>query len=162
MGMPRRFGCDPRELVGCVQCVTTYSPVEHVRLTDRLSAGLANFNKSLAGFLAVAGAAGAPFGYGWGFQYDCEAGGWLRDFPDLERPLGPPAGPPTISHVTPPPSGRGAPAAVFTRRFRSGVRAFFNATAQPRDSNSCIEWTDGARTDGNGGCARMDAWASGW
>ena len=129
-----------------------------------IDAGFANFNKSLAGFLATAGGNGAAFGYGWGFQYDCEGGGWTRDFPELHKPLGPPAGPPKISNVTKNPTGRGSPTAVFSRRYMSGVRAFFNSTLHPKDSGSCIEWSDGSRTEAGGGCDQMDAaWAStGW
>ena len=34
-----------------------------------MNEGVGNFNKSLAGFLATAGGAGTPFGYGVGFEY---------------------------------------------------------------------------------------------
>ena len=75
--------------------------------------GLASFNKSLAGFLATAGAAGTPFGFGTGFEYDCEEGGWLRDFPELHKPLGPPSGPPVLSRVN---HTSGHQAEVITRK----------------------------------------------
>lgn len=115
---------------------------------------IGNFNKSLAGFLATAGGAGTPFGYGVGFEYDCEEGGWLRDFPEIHKPLGPPAGPPKVSDVNVTARSR---AAIFTRLYASGVKAFYNSTAHPRDSSACVEWSDGSRTDA-GGCGAMDAW----
>lgn len=125
---------------------------------------IGNFNKSLAGFLATAGAAGTPFGFGVGFEYECEEGGWLRDFSELHKPLGPPAGPPKVSNVN---ITAGSRAAVFTRAYKSGVKVFYNSTAHPRDSSACIEWGDGSRTDA-GGCEAMDvhmlshAWQGAW
>jgi hypothetical protein len=116
--------------------------------------GRTNFNKSIAGFLATAGGAGTPFGYGLGFEYDCESGGWLRDFPELHKPLGPPAGPPKVTDVQN--LGHNQKSAVFTRLYKSGVRAYYNATAHPRDGASCVAWADGTVTDANGGCKQME------
>lgn len=90
----------------------------------------ASFNKSLAGFLATAGGAGTPFGYGVGFEYDCEQGGWLREYAELDQSVGPPAGPPKITNMSGG-GGRGPTTAIFTRRYASGVRAFFNASTPP-------------------------------
>eukprot|EP01043_Picozoa_sp_COSAG02_P047162 COSAG02_NODE_4491_length_5296_cov_107.763299_1_plen_360_part_00 len=114
----------------------------------------ANFNKSLAGFLATAGGAGTPFGFGLGFEYDCEAGGWMRDFPELHQRVGSPTGPPNVSNVIN--LGRNQRAAVFTRLYKSGVRAYFNATISPRDAASCVRWADGSFTDANSGCEQME------
>ena len=120
--------------------------------------GRNNFNKSLAGFLATAGGAGTPFGYGVGFEYECEGGGWLRDFPELDQKLGEPSGPPKVSNKV---KVNRSTAAVFSRVYTSGVKVFYNATLQPRDAKSCVQWSDGSRTDGNGGCEAMDTW-HGW
>lgn len=64
-----------------------------------INQGHVNFNKSLAGFLATAGAPDTAFGFGVGFEYPCEDGGWLVDYPEMRQPLGPPTGPPSITHV---------------------------------------------------------------
>lgn len=121
----------------------------------------ASFNKSLAGFLATAGGAGTPFGYGVGFEYDCEQGGWLREYAELDQSVGPPAGPPKITNMSGG-GGRGPTTAIFTRRYASGVRAFFNASNPPSTSSSCVAWSDGSRTESNGGCAQMHAWRGTW
>jgi hypothetical protein len=117
--------------------------------------GRVNFNKSLAGFLATAGGLGTPFGYGVGFEYDCEEGGWLRDFAELDKKLGEPSGPPKISNKV---KVNRSTAAVFSRSYSSGVKVYFNATLSPRDSSSCVQWSDGSDTDSNGGCEAMARW----
>lgn len=120
----------------------------------------ANFNKSIAGFLATSGAASTAFGFGVGFGYDCEEGGWLVHYPELDQPLGPPLGPPKITNVSGG-GGRSPQSAVFTRRYTSGARAFFNASNPPSSASSCVAWSDGSTTDGNGGCRQMRAWPRG-
>jgi len=110
-----------------------------------------NFNKSLAGFLATAGGAGTPFGFGVGFGYDCEEGGWLKEYPELDKPLGRPAGPAKVAQQ---PDG----STIFTRKYTGGVSAFYNATVHPHNSASCVMWADGTHTDGHGGCAQAAAW----
>jgi hypothetical protein len=117
--------------------------------------GDVNFNKSLAGFLATAGAPAVAFGYGVGFEYDCDEGGWLVDHPELSQPLGPPAGPPIVTHAN---HSRGNQHAVFTRGYTSGVRVYYNATAHPSHSASCVRWVDGSSTEANGGCGQMERW----
>ena len=87
--------------------------------------GPVNFNKSLAGFLATAGGSGTPFGYGVGFEYPCEDGGWLTEHPELDRPVGEPAGPPKESVYSN--EGKGKKAAVFTRVYKSGERSDFQS-----------------------------------
>ena len=52
-----------------------------------------------------------------------------------------------------------SPLGATPHRHTSGVKVFYNATSPPKSPNSCIEWVDGSRTDGNGGCAAMDRWA---
>ena len=57
-----------------------------------------------------------------GGRYDCEEGGWLREFPELEQKLGPPTGPPKMSdrHSSGP---RSPVTAVFSREYSAGVGA---------------------------------------
>ena len=55
-----------------------------------------------------------------GGRYDCEEGGWLREFPELEQKLGPPTGPPKMSDRHS--SGRTV-TAVFSREYSAGVGA---------------------------------------
>lgn len=102
------------------------------------------YNSSLASFLL---AAGDGDGYGIGFDYECELGGWLNWDADLDKPLGAPSGPAVNASN------------IWTRGFASGVKVYMNATPPAVGSRlaTCITWADGVMTDRNGGCAQLAA-----
>ena len=123
-----------------------YAALVHVPHIDR---GRAVFNKALAGYLATAS---AQTGFGLGFGYPCDSGGWLRNsstFPELAKPLGKPLAPPRLVD------------GVYWRNFtgdgRTPVRVMYNTTVPAGghgyDTQACVLWSDNTTTDTKGGCA---------
>jgi hypothetical protein len=85
-------------------------------------------------------------GYGVGFGYDCDTGGWLRSFPELTKALGQPTSP--AKEVN----------GIFTRTFTSGTRVFYNTTGRPSLMKTCIFWSDGTTTSTFEGCKYASSW----
>jgi hypothetical protein len=102
------------------------------------------FNSSLASYLL---GANDGDGYGIGFGYDCETGGWLKWEPIMDKPLGAPTGAATnVSNI-------------WRRSFAAGVTAYMNATPGETGARlaTCIRWADGALTARNHGCEQLAA-----
>jgi hypothetical protein len=76
---------DLEEVVGAASVDNGRNPFWGIIHVPHINDRADSFNKSLAGFLATAGGGGTPFGYGVGFEYPCEDGGWLTEHPELDR-----------------------------------------------------------------------------
>eukprot|EP00040_Diaphanoeca_grandis_P001535 m.276018 g.276018 ORF g.276018 m.276018 type:complete len:417 (-) comp122007_c0_seq1:25-1275(-) len=91
-------------------------------------------------------------GYGIGFGYDCETGGWLKWDRVLDLPLGAPLAAAQITNST-------ELGLLFRRNFTSGVQAYMNATKPDVGARlaTCVVWGDGTRTSRNNGCDQLSA-----
>lgn len=133
--------------------------IVHVPHIAPYNAGI--FNRSFAAFLL---GAYDGYGFGIGFQYDCQLGGWLDvdKFP-LAQKLGPPLGDAKIELASWPganctyttaarPRQPQTLGCLMRRSFQSGVSVFLGQylppdnPTRPTNGGLCIWWSDGSVT----------------